>query len=76
MSDQSAAGWTKPPASPRCSPQSRATEAKAGDAAVTPPTFEQWISLAFPWLPPHSRDYLNLKAAWEAGHKAAQEAKV
>lgn len=37
-------------------------------------TFEQWIALAFPWLRPEGADYRNLKAAWEAGYKAAQEA--
>ena len=34
--------------------------------------FERWIALAFPWLPPHSRDYLNLRAAWEAGFEAGR----
>lgn len=37
-------------------------------------TFEQWIALAFPWLPPHAPDYRNLRAAWDAGFKAASEA--
>jgi hypothetical protein len=46
---------------------------------MTPTTFEAWIATAFPWLvPPEGhqpgRDYQNLKAAWDAGHKAAQEA--
>jgi hypothetical protein len=36
-------------------------------------TFEAWIALAFPWLQPEGRDYKNLKAAWEAGHRAGKE---
>ena len=38
-------------------------------------TFEQWISLAFPWLAPHSPDYRNLRHAWEAGYAAANAGK-
>ena len=38
-------------------------------------TFEEWISLAFPWLAPHSRDYRNLRHAWEAGYAAAKAGK-
>jgi hypothetical protein len=47
---------------------------------VTPATFERWIAIAFPWLIPQpghapGADYRNLRAAWEAGFKAGQEAR-
>lgn len=38
-------------------------------------TFEHFIALAFPWLPPHSPAYQQMRAAWDAGFKAGQKEK-
>jgi hypothetical protein len=38
-------------------------------------SFEDWIAVAFPWLGHKGADYRNLRAAWDAGWKAAREAK-
>lgn len=38
--------------------------------------FTAWMALAFPWLPPHSRDYQNLRIAWQAGYEAAKKGAI
>lgn len=36
--------------------------------------FRDFMALAFPWLQPVGADYRNMRAAFEAGWKAGQEA--
>jgi hypothetical protein len=34
---------------------------------MNPPTFEDWLAIAFPWLTTTSPDATRMREAWEAG---------